>query len=59
MINTFKGLSNPNAMAQQILSQNPQIASLIQASNGDAEKAFRNLAQKMNVDADEIIQMLK
>ena len=59
MINTFKGMSNPNAMVQQIMKNNPQLASLVEASNGDPEKSFRNLAQQMNVDPEEIIQMLR
>ena len=59
MINNFKMLSNPEKYVKQALQQNPQLQSLLQASNGDAEQAFRNLAKQMNVNPDEIISMLK
>ena len=52
-------LSNPEKYVKQALQQNPQLQSLLQASNGDAEQAFRSLAKQMNVNPDEIISMLK
>lgn len=59
MIDNFKMLSNPQAYVQKALKDNPQLQALIQAANGNPEKAFRDMAQRMNVNADEIIQMLK
>lgn len=59
MINNFKALQNPQAYLQQQLNSNPQFKSLIQASNGNYEKAFRDMAQQMNVDHNEIINMFK
>lgn len=59
MITKFKSLSNPQSMVQNLIDSNPQAKALIQAANGNPEKAFRDLAQQMNVDADEIINMLK
>lgn len=59
MIQNFKMLSNPQQYVQQALQNNPQLQSILQASNGNYEQAFRNMAKQMNVDADEIIQMLK
>ena len=59
MAQTFKALQNPNAMAQQMLNQNPQLQALIKASNGNYEMAFRNLAQHMGVDPNEIMNELK
>ena len=59
MAQTFKALQNPNAMAQQMLNENPQLQALIKASNGNYEQAFRNLAQHMGVDPNEIMGMLK
>ena len=59
MIRTFKGMSNPQQMINQMMEQNPQIKSLIQAANGNPEKAFRDMAKKMNIDPDEFINMLK
>ena len=59
MIQNFKTMSNPHAMIQEVLQNNPQINSMIQAANGNPEKAFRDLAKKMNVNPEEIISMLK
>ena len=59
MISSIKGLSNPQAMLTQMAEQNPQLKAILQASNGNYEQAFRNLAKQMNVDGDEIINLLK
>lgn len=59
MIQNFKMLSNPQQYVQQTIQNNPQLQSILQASNGNYEQAFRNMAKQMNVDPDEIIQMLK
>jgi hypothetical protein len=59
MIQILKGASNPQAMAQQMLQQNPQLKSMIQMANGNPEQAFKNLAKQMNVNPDEIMNMLK
>lgn len=55
----LKYSSNPQKMAQEMLQSNPQLQSIIQANNGDYEKAFRSMAQQMNVDPNEIINMLR
>lgn len=59
MINRFKALSNPRAYLQSQIQNNPQLQSILQASNGNYEQAFRNLASQMNVDPNEIISLLK
>ena len=59
MAQMFKNISNPQAMIQQAIQQNPQLKAILDASNGNYEKAFRDMAKQMNVDADEIINMLK
>ena len=59
MINAFKGVSNPQAMVQKLLNENPQLKALIEAANGNPEQAFRNMAKQMNVDPEEIINMLQ
>lgn len=59
MIQMLKGASNPQAMAQQMLQQNPQLKSMIQMANGNPEQAFKNLAKQMNVNPDEIMNMLR
>ena len=59
MISMFKGLNNPQAMAQQLMSKNPQLKAVIDAAGGNPEKAFRDMAKQMNVDPDEILNMIK
>ena len=59
MISAIKGISNPQAMLQNMMNQNPQLQSIMQASNGNYEQAFKSLAKQMNVNGDEIINMLK
>ena len=59
MINTFKTIQNPQAKVHEMLSSNPQLKSMIDASNGNPEQAFRSLAKQMNIDPDEFIRMLK
>ena len=59
MISMVKGIKNPQAALNQMMEQNPQLKSILAASNGNYEQAFRNLAKQMNVDADEIIKLLK
>ena len=59
MIKMFKGMNNPQAMIQQALNNNPQLKSILDAAGGDPEKAFRDMAKKMNVNPDDIINMLK
>ena len=59
MIKNLKAMSNPQAMLQQMMNKNPQMSSVIQASNGNYEQAFRNLAKQMNVDVDALINEIK
>lgn len=59
MIKGFKNMANPQAWVQSMLQKNPQVNSLIQAANGDPEKAFRDLARQLNVDPEEIIQAMR
>lgn len=59
MVQNFKMLSNPQKYIQQAIENNPQLKSVLEASNGNYEQAFRNMAKQMNVDPDEIISMLK
>ena len=58
-ISRIKAISNPQGMLDTMLNNNPQARSIVQAANGNYEKAFRDLAQQMNVDGDEIINMLR
>ena len=59
MAQMFKTLKNPQEMINKAINENPQLKSILEASNGNYEQAFRNLAKQMNVDPQEIINMLK
>ena len=59
VIQNFKMLSNPEVYIQKAMNENPQLNAVIQAAGGNPEKAFRDMAQKMGVDGDEIIKMLQ
>lgn len=59
MINMLKGMQNPQAMAQKMLSENPQLQTAIKMAGGNPEQAFKTLAKQMNVNPDEIMNMLK
>lgn len=59
MIRAFKGMNNPQQMVNQMLEKNPQVKSMVQAANGNPEKAFRDLAKQMNIDPDEFMGLLK
>ena len=58
-IKTLKTIKNPTAYAHQVINSNPQLQSLLQASNGNYEQAFKTLAKQMNVNPDDVINLLK
>lgn len=62
LMQTVRSAGNPNAMMQQMLSNNPQYAkamNLIRQNGGDARAAFYKLAEQSGVDPEEILSMLK
>ena len=59
MISRLKTMSNPQAVAQQMLNQNPQLQTAIKMANGNPEQAFKTMCKQMNVNPDEIMNMLK
>lgn len=59
MIASVKSVQNPQAAVQQMMQQNPQLQSLITAANGDPKAAFYSLANKMSVNPDEVLELLK
>ena len=58
MMNSVRYASNPQAMLQQMPQYN-QIMQIIQDNGGDAQKAFYAMADKMGIDGNEIINILK
>ena len=59
MVQTIKSCGNPQAMVNQMLSQNPQVQNIIQQYGGDPKTAFYKYAEANGVDADEIIKLMK
>ena len=62
IINTIKAAKNPNAMLKQLASQNPNVANamnLINQNGGDPKRAFYSEAQRLGVDPNQILGMLK
>ena len=60
--NMLKSARNPQAMLQQMMSNNPQykqVMQLVNDNNGDAKKAFYSLADQMGVDPEQILSMLR
>lgn len=62
MIGMVNASQNPAAMINQLISNNPQmkpVMDAINAAGGDSQKAFYNMAEKMGVDPQEILNMMK
>ena len=52
-------MRNPHEILSKMANTNPDLANVLQASNGDYKKAFYSLAQKKGVNPDEILKELK
>lgn len=52
-------MKNPHAILSQMANTNPDLASVLQASNGDYRKAFYALAEKKGVNPEDILNELK
>lgn len=62
VVNTIKAARNPNVMLRQLASQNPKVANamnLINQNGGDPKRAFYSEAQRLGVDPNQILGMLK
>lgn len=59
MISNFKAIRNPQAVAQKMLSENPQLQQAVNMANGNPEQAFKTMCKQYNVDPNEIMKMLK
>lgn len=58
----LRNSSNPSAMLNTLLSQNPNygyVMDLINKNGGNAKAAFFNLAKEKGVDPNSVINMLK
>ena len=52
-------MSNPQAMANQMLNSNPQLQNVIRMAGGNPEQAFKTMCKQYNVNPDEIMNMLR
>ena len=62
MFDTVRTAGNPQAMMDQMLRSNPNYSralELVRQNNGDAQKAFYDLANQYGVNPNEIINSLK
>lgn len=62
MITMIRNSNNPQAMLNNMLSQNPQmqqVMSYINQNGGNAQQAFYKMAQEKGVNPDEILNLLK
>lgn len=59
MMQAIKSSGNPQALINQMASQNPQINQIIQQYGGDAKTAFYRYAEANGVNPDDILQMMR
>ena len=59
MYNTLRTIGNPQAMIQTAINQNPDLKSVLDNSDGDYEKAFYAYADKLGVDPEQILSILR
>ena len=62
MMNLVRSASNPNAMLNNLMQQNPQVGQvmqLIQQGGGDPKTVFYKLAEQKGVDPNEVLNALK
>ena len=59
MVQTIKSCGNPQAMVNQMMSQNPQVNQIINQYGGDPKTAFYKYAEANGVDPNEILSMMK
>ena len=59
MVQTIKSCANPQAMVNQMLTQNPQLNQIINQYGGDPKTAFYKYAEANGVNPEEILQMMK
>ena len=57
-----QGAKNPQAMMNQMMSNNPQykqVMDYVKQNGGDAKAAFYKMAEEKGINPDEILNMLK
>ena len=59
MMQAIKSSGNPQALINQMASQNPQLQQIIQQYGGDPKTAFYKYAEANGVNPDDILRMMK
>lgn len=62
MMQMVKTAQNPNAMLNQMVMANPQlkqIMDIVKENGGDPKTAFYSMTDKMGIDPQEILNMIK
>ena len=59
MAQMFKTASNPNALVNQMMNNNPQVRQIIQQYGGDPKTAFYKYAEANGINPDDVLNMLK
>ena len=62
MMEMLKGASNPTAMMQQMVQNNPnykQVMEYVNRNGGDPRKAFYQMAQEKGINPNDILSLLK
>ena len=62
MVNLIKSSKNPQAMIQNMMTQNPQmrqVMDLVNQNGGDVKKVFYDMAKQKGVNPDDILNILK
>lgn len=62
MMNMIRNSNNPQAMLNNMLSQNPQmqqVMNYINQNGGNAQQAFYKMAQEKGINPNEILNLLK
>ena len=55
----LKTMGNPEAMMKSALENNPDLKNIIEESDGDYEKAFYKCAEKMGINPNEVLDLLR
>ena len=62
-VKQMMNMGNPSAMLNQLMQNNPQVKQVMDMINtqygGDAEKAFRTVAEKNGINPEDILNMMK
>ena len=59
MAKALKFAKNPQAAAEQMLVENPQLQAAVNMANGNYQKAFELKAQELGVNPNDILDLLK